>query len=119
MNDKSKRENHWFVAGSFLQVYRLVKPRTLVLVVWLTAMALMVFIFLADVPPVPEVLVRAARSPAMLGAFMFLFFALLMGARVWLLKTRRARVLPEYLKSLAAPGPEPLIELIDRSASMS
>ena len=118
----SKRENHWYLVGTTFDVLaKRMVPRLWVIGLWV---ALFIAFFLGFQTGALdrlfqsgafERLLRSTSSPMFVPVVAGLLVVLALGAGVLLALVRRASARSEYLKALASPASEALIEAVEKS----
>src|SRR5438128_8458893 len=109
----TKRENHWYRVGSLVDALaRIVRPGVWTAGLWL---ALLVTFLVALQAGALDRLLRNANSPMFVPVLVAGLLVASLGAGVLLPLARRASARSAYLKALASPSPETLIQVVERS----
>jgi hypothetical protein len=112
----SKRENHWYLVGTVFEAMgRALRPRG-----WVVALSvLLTFAMVVGIQTgALDAFVRAAASPAFDLAFAGALAVVAIGTGVGVGLARRSRLRSAYVEALASPHPEPLLEVVVRTARM-
>lgn len=113
MDDNNKRENHRYLADTVSEALgRAMKPKAWMLGLWLV---LVVGFVVAFQMGLLEGLARTANSPVFVPGLILLIMVMVIGGALAVARMRQSSFRSDYVKALASPTPEPLIEVIERS----
>ncbi len=113
----SKPENHWYLLRTVLQsLGKAMRPRVWGVGLWLVLVAAFVAAFQAGGL---QALLRHADSPAFVPVFTVLIVGVSVTAGILLARWRQESVRSGYVKALQQPTPDALLQVVERSMSMS